>query len=215
MCKSKEENKEESSSSMEKSLNLSLIFFPEMAPNTPYSYAISKVLGKPIATIDYIETNDSQIIFRNGFDTIIFDSIKFDSIKFDTIYSTFLNMEIKYSIDIINDSITIISKKWGNYKKHRDKLTDEQYLEIKKMISKLTRKYDKSENFALDVWGCVLKIDNQIYFQNNFFQNKPPPPVILNRYPNDIKLVTPQEIKFLIDYIVGLSPFPIDLDGFL
>ena len=107
-----------------------------------------------------------------------------------------------YSFDIINDSL-IIKTSWrvGN-KEYKDKLTDNQCLEIKKMTSALTQKYDLSDNFAKDSWGCILKVDNQVFYEDNWFSFVPHPRKMRSEQ-------TPEEIKALIDYIVGLSPIPI------
>jgi hypothetical protein len=109
----------------------------------------------------------------------------------------------EYSIDIINDSLII---KNPNNKEYRGKLTNDQRVEIKQKISTLTEKYDWSDNRVKGGWGCILKIDNQVYYIDNGFTFDP-------RF-KDWGPPTPEKIKDLIDYIVGLSPIPIKLYGF-
>jgi hypothetical protein len=128
----------------------------------------------------------------------------------DTINDRIERAWFPYSIDIINDNLIV--KKDSERKEYKIKLTDDQYLEIKKMVSALTQKYDWSYNFAYDAWGCILIVDNQIYYQNNFFIDYPWPKKRVG-HPN--LLSTPKEIKLLIDYIVGLSPIPIELGSFV
>jgi hypothetical protein len=117
--------------------------------------------------------------------------------------------DIRYSIDIINDSL-IIKKQIIDDKEYRGKLTSNQYMEIKKLASVLNQKHDRSDNIEIivwDVWGCTLKVGNQIYFKDIFFSFVPQSNEMGSQAP-------PQEIKLLIDYIVSLSPFPIELYGF-
>jgi hypothetical protein len=114
---------------------------------------------------------------------------------------------IIYSVDIINDSLIIKKNNSIDNKEYNGKLTNNQYTAINKMISALTQKYDKSSNFALDVWGCTLKIDNQVYYEDNFFSFVPQSKETSWQAP-------PEEIKLLIDYIVSLSPIEIELYGF-
>jgi hypothetical protein len=114
--------------------------------------------------------------------------------------------DIRYSVDIINDSL-IVKKNVIDNKEYRIKLTDNQRAEIAKMVSVLSQKYDRSENFVLGGWGCTLKIDNQVYYINNFFSFVP-------QSKEMGWLPPPEEIKLLIDYIVGLSPIEIELYSF-
>jgi hypothetical protein len=114
--------------------------------------------------------------------------------------------DIRYSIDIVNDSI-IIKKQIIDNKEYKGKLTGDQCVEIKKLIASLSQKYDRSKNFVKGGWGCTLKVDNQVYFEDNFFSFVP-----LSKEMG--WLPPPEEIKLLIDYIVSLSPIPIELYGF-
>jgi hypothetical protein len=113
-----------------------------------------------------------------------------------------------YSVDIANDSLIIKRHDFIDNKEYRNKLTSDQYIEIKKMTSALNQKYDRSNNWANDVWGCTLKVDNQVYYEDNFFSFVP----ISNKAMG--WQAPPEEIKLLIDYIVSLSPIPIELYGF-
>ena len=115
--------------------------------------------------------------------------------------------DIRYSIDIINDSLIIKKYHIGVETVERINFTDGQSLEINKRISKLTHKYDRSKNILLGGWGCTLKVDNQVYYEDNFFSFVP--------HSKEMGwLPPPEEIKFLIDYLVSLSPFPIELYAF-
>ncbi|MDR1654178.1 MAG: hypothetical protein LBS01_11155 [Prevotellaceae bacterium] len=118
--------------------------------------------------------------------------------------------DIRYSIDIVDDSL-IIKKQIIDNKEYRGKLTSNQCVEIKKLASTITRKYDKSDSreiVILDVWGCTLKVGSQIYYKDDFFSFIP----ISNKAFG--WQAPPEEIKLLIDYIVSLSPIPIELYGF-
>ena len=102
-----------------------------------------------------------------------------------------------YSINIRNDSMFVSQK--DNYDSiSMLRLTHNQYSIVKSMASKLIFKYNWSDNWANDAWGCTLKVDNQVYYKDNNYS--------LNR--------TPTEIKLLINYIISLSPIRIDLYGF-
>ena len=117
--------------------------------------------------------------------------------------------DIRYSIDIINDSL-IVKRQDNIYnKEYSGKLTDNQCTEIKKMTSLLTQKYDRSNSDWVrnGVWGCTLKVDNQVYYEDNFFSFVP-------QSKEMGWLPPPEEIKLLIDYIVSLSPIEIELYGF-
>jgi hypothetical protein len=114
--------------------------------------------------------------------------------------------DIRYSIDIVNDSL-IVKKQIIDNNEYRGKLTSNQCAEIKKLISELNQRYDRSDRFRKGGWGCILKVSNQIYYEDNDFSFKP-----YSKYIDWQEL--PEEIKLLIDYIVSLSPIPIELYGF-
>jgi hypothetical protein len=125
-------------------------------------------------------------------------------------YPSMSSIDPIYSIDIINDSL-IIKKKHLDNKEYRGKLTDNQCVEIKKMVSAL-KKYDKQEyEFVIKgAWGCTLKVDNQICYEEDYFSFIP-------YSEKEIEMglqKTPDDIKLLIDYIVSLSPIQIELYGF-
>ena len=111
--------------------------------------------------------------------------------------SIFSMDDIRYSIDIVNDSITI-KKQIIDNREYRGKLTNDQCIEIKKLTSTLTQKYDRTEKIVKDEWGCTLRVDDQVYYEDSAFSFDTPP----------------GEVKSLIDYIVSLSPIPIELYGF-
>jgi hypothetical protein len=115
--------------------------------------------------------------------------------------------DIRYSVDIVNDSLIVKKYSIGVETTEKVKLTDKQCLEINKRTSVLTQKYDRSKKIVLDAWGCTLKVDNQIYYEDKFFSFIPQSKEIG-------WLPPPEEIKLLIDYIVSLSPILIELYGF-
>ena len=115
---------------------------------------------------------------------------------------------VPYSIEIINDSL-IIETHWvpdDLPMEYRGRLTCNQYLEIKEMVSALTQKYDRSHILPPygRIWGCKLKIDGQVYYHTHYFSFTP-------RHPEGSWRPAPEEIKILIDYIVGISPIQIRL----
>ena len=122
-------------------------------------------------------------------------------------YPSMLIENIRYSIDIISDSLIVKKNHIGSKEEYIIKLTENQCTEINKMTSALNQKYDRSNNWANDVWGCTLKVDNQIYYEDNFFSFVP-------QSKEMGWLPPPEEIKLLIDYIVSLSPIEIELYGF-
>jgi uncharacterized protein (TIGR02145 family) len=112
-----------------------------------------------------------------------------------------------YSIEILTDNITIFTawvegnKRAGLLKEeeHRSKLTDEQYLKIKNMVSALKREYEKQKVIVYDARTCILKIDNQVCYEyepcddNPEFSHPRFPPI-------------PKEILVLFQYLVDLPP---------
>jgi hypothetical protein len=116
--------------------------------------------------------------------------------------------DIRYSVDIVNDSL-IVKKHFIDNKEYRGKLTSNQYTKIKRLASVLNQKYDRSSSDWChnDVWGCTLIIDNQIYYASDYFSFIPQSKELG-------WLPPPEEIKLLINYIVSLSPIPIELYGF-
>ena len=125
-------------------------------------------------------------------------------------YPSRITKDVVYSIDIINDDLLIKTNRRAGNKEYRGKITDTQSTEIKQKVSALTEKYDRSELFAFGAWGCILKVDNQVYYIDNYFRFTPRREIKgMQPLPS-----TPEEIKQLIDYIVGLSPIPIILFSF-
>jgi hypothetical protein len=224
MCKSKDGNKEVSSSSAEKPLNLSLIFYPSGTG----PYAVDTIDGKLMVKgwsrakeFVFSDFNDKEKKVSYKFDDndSLVDKILASDLnnKMKESLVSYLNIDedirnkkmIPYFIDIINDSLIILE---FGIEKYKGKLTDVQYMEIKKMVSVLNQTYDWSKKESYDTWGCTLKIDNQIYYIDNKFTFTTPSKEELDRYPH--LRSTPKEIKILIDYIIDLSPVPIKLYGF-
>jgi hypothetical protein len=115
--------------------------------------------------------------------------------------------DIRYSIDITNDSLICKKYRIGVETKEVVYLTGKQSADIKKMASSLSQKYDWSSRSVKGGWGCTLKADNQIYYEDNYFSFIP-------RSKETGWEASPKEIKLLIDFIVSLSPIPIELYGF-
>jgi len=99
-----------------------------------------------------------------------------------------------YSIDIVNDSIIFIARKWLENKEYRSRLTDGQYLKIKNMVSALNQEYEipSFDGQRLAPWACILEIDNQVRY-------------IQGRCKDNLKNM-PEEIRVLFRYIIELSP---------
>ena len=98
-----------------------------------------------------------------------------------------------YTIKIRNDSMFVSKNDFDGISMLR--LTHNQYSIMKNMASNLVYKYNWSDNWANDAWGCTLKVDNQVYYEdNNYSPDK-----------------TPVEIKLLVNYIISLSPIQIEL----
>jgi len=138
-------------------------------------------------------------------------------------YPSMANEDIKYSIDIVKDTLIVknyyssvhlirsADGKGGGIltdsKEYYGNLTELQCIEIKKLVSTLSQKYDRSKNFVKGGSGCTLTVDNQVYYEDNFFSFVP-------ESKETSWLPPPEEIKSLIDYIVSLSPIPIELNSF-
>jgi len=190
---------------MEKSLSLSLsLFLENRAWDDLYSIVI---------------INDSIMVKSFSSVTAVPCSI---GEKYREMYKDSLT-EREIWIKMITDSKDIIDE-------YKGKLTNDQYLKIKEMTSALTQKYDWSGNRVLGkVWGCVLKVDNQIYYQDHHLNLYAPPLPPINpdtsfSSPRDKEIwlalrtlngfPPPEEIRLLLQYIVDLfdlNDIPIDL----
>ncbi|MDR2595429.1 MAG: fibrobacter succinogenes major paralogous domain-containing protein [Fibromonadaceae bacterium] len=110
-----------------------------------------------------------------------------------------------YSIDIVNDSIIFTARKWRGNKEYRGKLTDEQQLKIKNMVSALNQEYefpslDDDDGPGLGPWACILEIDNQVRYIRGGCEDNPEFTHIR------FKEKMPEEIRVLFRYIIDLSP---------
>jgi hypothetical protein len=112
-----------------------------------------------------------------------------------------------YSIDIVDDSIIVTKRKMCGDEKcdreYRGKLTDEQHLKIKKLVSTLNLEYEIPSGYiGSGGWLCILEIDNQVHYKHD-----------CNGYPEfkdpDYGRPMPKEILLLYQYIIGLSPIQI------
>jgi len=108
-----------------------------------------------------------------------------------------------YSINIVNDSIVFTDRKWRGNKEYRRKLTDEQQLKIKNMVSALNQKYEipSWDGQRLGPWACILEIDNQVRYIRGGCEDNPEFTHIR------FKEKMPEEIRILFRYIIDLSPF--------
>jgi len=113
------------------------------------------------------------------------------------------------SISIVNDSIIFTtwrnSRRFSKDREFRGKLTDEQQLKIKEMVSDLNQEYFPDERHMLHDSPCILKIDNQVHYEKVACGDYPE-----FTYPEFPPM--PKEIWFLFRYIVDLSP--IEIMGF-
>jgi hypothetical protein len=136
------------------------------------------------------------------------------SVSYDTIDGNVIKTLLyPYSINIVNDSIMIFAgwvvrdEKAGfidRDEEYKGKLTDEQHLKIKNMVSALNLEYEIfSERRRLyDGRTCVLEIDNQVRYEQRACASNPE----FSRPPFS---PMPKEILLLFQYIVGLSPIKI------
>jgi uncharacterized protein (TIGR02145 family) len=108
-----------------------------------------------------------------------------------------------YSIHIDNDSIMIFTvwaeERVAKDKEYRGKLTDEQHLKIKTMVSALNQEYEKSKVVIFDAMTCILKIDNKVHYEQKACEDNPE--FSIDRFPP-----MPKEILLLFQYIVDLPP---------
>jgi len=136
------------------------------------------------------------------------------AISFDTIDGNIIKtLKYPYSIKIVNDSIMIfagwvvIDEKAGLIERdeeYKGKLTDEQRLKIKNMVSALNQEYEISSERRRLYGGrtCILEIDNQVRYEQRACASNPE----FSRPPFS---PMPKEILLLFQYIVGLSPIKI------
>jgi len=109
-----------------------------------------------------------------------------------------------YSINVVDDSIIFTA--WAHFttkKEFRGKLTDEQYLKIKKMVSDLKQEYETLSDYRLHASPCVLKIDGQVRYKHKVCEEDNP------EFSNPRLSPMPKEIWILFRYIVDLSPLGI------
>jgi len=112
-------------------------------------------------------------------------------------------VQYPYSIDIANDSIIFTARKWSGNKEYRRKLTNEQQLGIKNMVSALNQEYEiPSDRIGPydSSWLCILEIDNQVHYKHGACADNPEF-TMRNFSP------MPKEIRLLFRYIIDLSPF--------
>ncbi|MDR1876025.1 MAG: hypothetical protein LBQ84_00215 [Flavobacteriaceae bacterium] len=120
------------------------------------------------------------------------------SLKF---YPTGVIEDVRYSISIINDSLIVknhFPRNINDKNEYITKLSNSQKYEINKLISFINIQYQNRDIFISDTWGVTLVINNQVFYEVDDFSFKSPP----------------NEIRNLINYLVGLSPIKIDLYGF-
>jgi hypothetical protein len=178
MCKSEKENKEAidvEASGMEKNdLELSLILFPARDGRTPF--------------------------FR---DTAGFN-IRYPDLAHIVVEKRIVKGDITYSVDIINDNLIATRKISSGVLEYKSRLTNHQYLEIKKKVSALDQKFDRLERYRPVGYGAALKVNGQVYYQDNWFR--------FDWRPDTCRpLPPPPEIRHLIEYIldiVRISPLP-------
>jgi len=134
------------------------------------------------------------------------------SISSDTIDGNIIEtLKNPYSIKIVNDSIMIFiiwiegdykTGRIARHKEYRGKLTDEQYLKIKNMLSALNHEYEESKVVIFDDMTCILEIDNKVRYEHRACEDNPE--FSHPRFPP-----MPKEILLLFRYIVDLPPVKI------
>jgi len=180
----------------EKSLNLSLSIFKGSPDEAAY-------VARSIAVFnDSIMVKFDDISFR-VFNDSLYRRVKEKYENCSTASNCFeYRLEVKKMID---DSLIYVCSN-----EYRDKLKDEQFLEIKKMVSELIQKYDLSTNLLSKEGGRILKVDKQIYYRDNvpaigkqiFCRDS----LHMLKYPRTKEFCPPEEVMLLIEYIVDLSP---------
>jgi len=111
-----------------------------------------------------------------------------------------------YSINIVNDSIMILARWREGDEKYRGKLTDEQQLKIKEIVSALNQEYKipSGRIGPYDAsWLCILEIDNKVHYIHGACKNNPEFTF------SGFKTKMPKEMRLLFRYIVDLSPIRI------
>lgn len=104
--------------------------------------------------------------------------------------------DIRYSLNILDGNLLI--KDYSTFKNISYKLKKNEYNHLLLLKNNISKKYDRLNNNVLGSWGCTLKVENVIYYNDDDFNFKDPP----------------IEIKNLIDYLVKISPIEIELYSF-
>lgn len=115
-------------------------------------------------------------------------------------YPTGVIDDIRYSIYIIGDSLIVKNYFPINTKDQREYvalLSNNQIYKIDTLVSAIRMQYQNTDIFE-DTWGVTLMINNKVVYEVSDFSFKLPP----------------NEVKNLINYLVGLSEIKIDLYGF-
>jgi len=107
-------------------------------------------------------------------------------------------LKYPYTIKILNDSI-MISASWTFFDpdEYRGKLTEEQYLKIKNMVSDLNQEYETLSDYRLHASPCILKIDNKVRYKKKTCVNN-------LKFSSSHLPLMPKEILILFRYIVDL-----------
>jgi hypothetical protein len=112
------------------------------------------------------------------------------------LYPSGCSEDIRYSLNILNDSLHI--NDYSTLKEIKYKLKENEYNHLLFLKKDILKKYHRPNNNVLGSWGCMLEIQNVLYYNDDDFNFKDPP----------------IEIKNLIDYLVKLSTIDIELYSF-
>jgi len=127
-------------------------------------------------------------------------------VSYDTIDGNVIRtLRYPYSIDIADDSIIVTRRKRVSNKEYRNKLTDEQHLKIKNLVSNLYQEYEISSEERIGPLGgylCILEIDNQVHYKHGACENNP-------EFTHPAFYPMPREVLLLFRYITDLSPIKI------
>ena len=115
-------------------------------------------------------------------------------------YPTGVVNDVRYSISVIGDSFVVKNSSPINISENKEYvalLSKDQVNKIDTLVSSIKLQY-RDTVISEDTWGVTLLINNQIFYEVGDFSFKR----------------QPEEVKNLINYLVGLSAIKIELYGF-
>lgn len=115
-------------------------------------------------------------------------------------YPTGVVNDVRYSISVIGDSFVVKNSSPINISENKEYvalLSKDQVNKIDTLVSSIKLQY-RDTVISEDTWGVTLLINNQVFYEVRDFSFKR----------------QPEEVKNLINYLVGLSAIKIELYGF-